>query len=354
MTTSKATMKRTTTAAKPRARAKAKNLAAIVTSARADDKPSPKLVDAARRTVTRAELALSNLAAAKRIAKVSTREMAKAGSHAVLILPDAHFPFNDEAATDLAIKIAEVVRPTRIVSLGDTIEAAAWTAHPPRSVAEEATHKFSLEIEQAGAWIDQVRNAAGTGASWAYLEGNHEAHVERECLRLGSIGRAVADLVSPKNLLMRGRPWMSWTPYVEAAVTGRRPAAVRGSGMSHFSICSDLWAIHGWSMAKNFAQKNLELARSISICGGHVHRVQSVTERDIVTGKLLHSWSPGCLSVLQPSWHHLSPTSTWGHGISLVYAEDACLRKRDPKWTPYTVTINRGHCVLPGGTSVHA
>lgn len=336
-----------------RARTKRRNLAAIVKSARAVDVPSARLVDAARRTTTRADLALSNLAAARRIAKVSTRELAKAGSHAVLILPDAHFPFNDEAATDIAIKIAEVVRPARIVSLGDTIEAAAWTAHPPRSVAEEATHKFSLEIEQAGAWIDRVRTAARTSPSWAYLEGNHEAHVERECLRLGAIGRAVADLVSPKNLLMRGRPWMSWTPYVEPYPKERRPPAhLRGGAMAHHKICSDLWAIHGWSLARNFAQKNLEMARSISLVCGHVHRAQAVTERNIVTGKLLHSWSPGCLSVLQPSWHHLTPTSQWSNGLSLVYAENDCLTKADPKWTPYTIAISRGEAVLPGGTSI--
>lgn len=361
MTTSKATMKRTTTATKPatknatvqpRARAKAKNLAAIVTSARAEDRPSPKLVDRVRRTQTRAELALSNLAAAKRIAKVSTREVAKAGSHAVLIVPDAHFPFNDEAATDLAIKIAEVVRPTRIVSLGDTIEAAAWTAHPPRSVAEEATHKFSLEIEQAGAWIDRVRDAAGTGASWAYLEGNHEAHVERECLRLGSIGRAVADLVSPKNLLMRGRPWLGWTPYVEAYNPGRRAPSRSGSGLSYFAVTSDLWAIHGWSLAKNFAQKNLELVRNKSVCSGHAHRIQSVTERDPVSGKLLHSWSPGCLSKLQPAWAHAGGPTAWSHGVSIAFCEDECLTKPDPRWTPYTITISRGEAVLPGGTSL--
>ena len=331
---------------------KQRNLAAIITASRRED-VTPALTAARRATAARVAVANENLAAAKRIAKVSTREVAKAGSHAVLIVPDAHFPFNDQAATDLVVKIAELVRPARIVSLGDTLEAAAWTCHAPRSIPEEAVHKFSLEVEQAGAWIDRVRSAARTEPSWAYLEGNHEAHVERECLRLGSIGRAISDLVSPKNLLQRNRPWMSWTPYVAANNPDRRAPARSGAGLSHFSICSDLWAIHGWSMAKNFAQKNLELARSISICGGHVHRVQSVTERDIVSGKLLHSWSPGCLSVLQPSWHHLSPTSTWGHGISLVFAEDACLRKRDPKWTPYTVTINRGQCVLPGGTSIH-
>jgi hypothetical protein len=302
----------------------------------------------------RAELALRNLAAAGRIAKVTTREVAKSGNHAVLVLPDAHFPFNDEAACDIAVQIARIVRPTRIVSLGDTIEAAAWTAHPPRSVPEEATHKFSHEIETAGAWIDRVRDAAGTSPSWAYLEGNHEAHIERECLRLGAIGRAVSDLVSPRNLLTRGRPWMSWTPYVEPYAKERRPTAhLRGGGMAHHKICSDLWAVHGWSIAKHVAQKHLELARTFSVIAGHSHRVQSVTERILDTGKLVRAWSSGCLSNLQPAWHHGSPT-TWSHAVSLVYCEDACLTKIDPKWEPYVIAINRGEAVLPGGTSVRA
>ena len=329
---------------------KQRNLAAIITASRRED-ATPALTAARRATAARVAVADANLAAAKRIAKVSTREVAKAGSHAVLIVPDAHFPFNDQAATDLVVKIAELVRPARIVSLGDTLEAAAWTCHAPRSIPEEAVHKFSLEVEQAGAWIDRVRAASGGVASWAYLEGNHEAHVERECLRLGSIGRAISDLVSPKNLLMRGRPWMSWTPYVAAAIKGRKPVG-RMQGLSHHLICSDLMAVHGWSVAKHAAQKHMDLLRGgQSAVHGHTHRAQSVTERDIVTGKLVHAWSPGCLSTLQPAWAHLSPT-VWSHGISLAYCEDACLRKRNPKWTPYTVAINRGECVLPGGTTL--
>lgn len=346
---------------------KAKNLSKIVGSWPGAAKPKPPmkrddlyapfgtvpLSAAAIEAHKRAELALRNIAAAGRIAKVTTREVAKSGNHAVLILPDAHFPFNDEAACDIAVQIARIVRPTRIVSLGDTIEAAAWTAHPPRSVPEEATHKFSHEIETAGAWIDRVREAAGTNPSWAYLEGNHEAHIERECLRLGAIGRAVSDLVSPRNLLTRGRPWMTWTPYVEPYPKERRPPALqRGSGMAHHRICSDLIAIHGWSTAKHVAQNHLEKMRGGGSCVfGHVHRAQSVTERTL-EGKLVHAWSPGCLSKLQPSWAHTNGPTIWSHGISICYCEDACLTKRDPNWRHYIVSIDRGEAVLPGGTSI--
>lgn len=327
-----------------------------LSAAKPDDLYAPggtvPLSAAAREAHVRCELAARNLEAARRMAKVTTCEQAKSGNHVVLVLPDAHFPFNDPAATDLVIKIAEVIRPSRIVSLGDTIEAAAWTMHSPRSYAEEATHAFSLEIAEAGAWIDRVRRAAAVEPSWAYLEGNHEAHVERECIRLGAIGRAVADLVSPKRLLMRTRPWMSWTPYVKPYSQGR-PATShpRGGGLAHHKITSDLWAVHGWSIAKNAAQKHLDMMRGSASCVfGHVHKMQSVTEHNIVTDKLVRAWSTGCLSNLQPPW--MATPTTWSHGVSAVFCEDACLRRPDPKWTAYPIEIDRGGCVLPRGTSI--
>ena len=69
---------------------KQRNLAAIITASRRED-ATPALTAARRATAARVAVANENLAAAKRIAKVSTREVAKAGSHAVLIVSASEF-----------------------------------------------------------------------------------------------------------------------------------------------------------------------------------------------------------------------------------------------------------------------
>lgn len=315
-------------------------------------------VEAVRRHLE-AEAAIQAQRVASRASKVTARECAKAGSHAVLILPDAHHPHADPECMAIVERVAALVRPRRIVILGDWLECAAFTAHPPRSIAEEALHAYSVEIDSCAASIDRIVKAAGgVGPGGveevAYVEGNHEAHVERECIRLGAIGRAVQDLISPRRLLTRGRPWLKWTPYVEHYAQGRRPPAhLRGGGMPHYKIARDLWAIHGWSTATHAAAKHLDMARSVSIVHGHTHRQQSVTRRCLENGRIVKAWSPGCLSDLQPAWAHTAPTD-WVWGVSIAFCANDCLTAENPRWTDYTVTINRGECVLPGGTSVRA
>jgi len=295
-----------------------------------------------------------------RPARASDRrhETAKVGSHVVLVLPDMHHPFADPAAMAAVLAIAEAVRPTRIVSLGDSVECAAFSAHPARSVAEQAIHEFSHELETCGAWIDRISAAAGPQLEWwDYLYGNHEQHVERECLRLGSIGLAVRSMIEPSIVLGRNRPRLRFTPYIADYAKGRRPAShLRGgSSMAHHKITNDLIAVHGWTIARHAAQVHLDKVKTCSLVHGHTHRPQEATGRLWDSDKLIRAWSPGCLSLLQPAWHHSTPTE-WAHGVDVIFCKDDCLTagNRDPAWTHYTISIVNGETTLPGGTRVGA
>ncbi len=323
---------------------------------------SPAAVEAHRRA--EAEARAASIAApakpARRPARASDRrrETAKDGSHVVLVLPDMHHPFADPAAMAAVLAIAKAVKPTRIVSLGDSVECAAFSAHPARSVAEQAIHDFAHELETCGAWIDRICEAAGPQLeSWQYLYGNHEQHVERECIRLGAIGLAVRSMIEPSIVLGRGRPLLRFTPYIADYAKDRRPAShLRGgASMAHHKITNDLIAVHGWTIARNAAQVHLDKVKTCSLIHGHTHRQQSATGRLWDSDKILKAWSPGCLSLLQPAWHHSSPTE-WVHGLDVIYCKDDCLAKgnRDPAWTNFTVTIVNGETVLPHGTKVAA
>lgn len=264
----------------------------------------------------------------------SRAETAKDGSHAVLILPDAHFPYQDAAAMEVAEATAALIRPRRIVILGDWLDCAGFSSHPVKSAAEEAVHDYQEELQGCAAQIDRLYKLSGA-QEVVFIEGNHEQRVERECRRLGQVGKAIHSMLSPSSVLGQNRPWLTWVPYVPM-----------GGGLQRYEVANDLWAIHGWSIATHAAAKHLDLARTVSVVYGHTHRQQLATNRLLDTGKIVKAWSPGCLSSTQPAWAHTSPT-TWCTGLSVVFCSDD---RR--KWTDYIVTIENGTAVLPGGTSI--
>jgi UDP-2,3-diacylglucosamine pyrophosphatase LpxH len=270
---------------------------------------------------------------------------ARTGSHAVVILPDLHLPTHDRHALRVVLKACEKIKPRRIVILGDWIDAAFASGHPVSS-REEAEVSGSRggyiqnEIEPCRRLLAELETYA---EEIIYLEGNHEFRVERLITREGGSWLAVPSLVLPRNLISKDRTKkFKWIPYQHNAAKGDNYS------LPHYKIADGLIAVHGWSVAKNAAAKHLDMVRGYSIVHGHTHRAQSQTIRHPMTGRILKGWSPGCLSALQPMWMHTAPTE-WVHGFSVVYCRDNL-----SAWTSYTVTIDRGKCILPDGTKVES
>lgn len=265
----------------------------------------------------------------------------RSGSHAVMVFPDLHLPVHDRQALRVAVRAFEKIRPRRVVILGDWMDVAFATAHPVNSREEAENGRGSYyrnEIEPCRRLLAQFEEVA---EEVVYLEGNHEFRVERMIAREGGAWLAVPELVLPSRLLSQGRKKaFKWVPY--------QHNAAQGYCLPHYKIADGLIAVHGWSTAKNSAAKHLELVRGYSIVHGHTHRAQSHLIRHPMTGNVLQGWSPGCLSQLQPLWSHTAPTE-WVHGFSVIYC-----RNDLSAWTSYTVTIDRGQCILPDGTKIVA
>lgn len=265
------------------------------------------------------------------------------GSHAVLILPDLHLPLHDKAALRVVLRAYEKIKPSRVVILGDWLDAAFASSHPVSS-REEAEKNGSTggylqnEIEPCRRILEQLEEHSD---EVIYLEGNHEFRVERLISRERGAWLAIPDLVLPSKLLSVGRKEkFTWVPYQHEAT------AKTAYRLPHYKIAEGLIAVHGWSTAKNAAAKHLELVRGYSIVYGHTHRAQAESIRHPMTGHVLKSWSPGCLSSLQPMWMHTKPTE-WVHGFSVVYC-----RNDLSAWTAYTITIDHDQCILPDGTKI--
>lgn len=256
-------------------------------------------------------------------------------SFSCMVLPDLHVPAFDPGALGAVLLAHEALKPKETVILGDWLDCETWSSHPPKSLAEDRAKSFhKSEIQPVNRILDRFElNSERT----IYLAGNHEDRVERKLVELGSLGKSISDLCSPKTLLAEDRSQK--LRYIDYT---REPTAP----MPHYKIAEDLIAVHGWSFARHAAAKHLEIAKSWSVLFGHCHRQQAHVSRDPISGRVLRASSPGCLSLLQPLYLQHNP-SEWSHGFELVWVSN------DKKsWTSYTVMIRDGVCVLPGGLKI--
>jgi predicted phosphodiesterase len=253
-----------------------------------------------------------------------------------VVVPDMHFPFQDQAAVDVVIKTVELLKPARVVQLGDIVDCAVFSVHGPNDIRDVRADSFlTQEIAPARKFIDQMLKHCKL---YVQMAGNHEYRVDRWALRQGPVGLAVHDLVSPEYLLGAGRTKaeFQWVPYTNTA-----------SPTSYYSITEHLIAVHGWSFAKNAAQVHLDKARTRSIIYGHTHRYQTASTRDPFSHEVLKAFSPGTLSVLQPLYFTGGSPTDWVHGFSLIYTS-----RNKQKFSEYCVTIDNGSCVLPDSRQI--
>lgn len=251
------------------------------------------------------------------------------GYHVVMVLPDLHLPNHDEEALESVLAAHSFIKPKRTIILGDWLDAGAFATHQPKSVAELAAVDFKRdEIDPCNRILDILQQNTDL---LVYIEGNHEARVERTAVAANARSpmAAVLGLVSPKALLSAGRRRFIWIDYFEK--------------LSHYKITDDLWAFHGWSHGSNVAETHLKYLMTVSGVFGHVHRLQSAARRNKVTNKIIKAWTPGCLCKLQPLYATSTPTD-WIHGYSLIY-----VKNDGSHWFDYTVRIDNGKTVLPGG-----
>ena len=193
--------------------------------------------------------------------------------------------------------------------LGDHLDCGGTFSTHQRSYTNELTESYADDVAATNEFLDLIQKASPKARIY-YLEGNHEAHIERFCSRtFVSHKDAVKVLghVGPKAVLRLKERGISYyersTQYMGISI----PGTIR-LGKCFFT--------HGISAAKHAA--SVHLARfGANVVFGHVHRSQSVIERS-VSKDAFGSWCPGTLAKLQPLYVHTAPT-TWSHGYGVQF-----------------------------------
>lgn len=95
------------------------------------------------------------------------------GRKTALIIPDAQYPYHDDAALDAAMRVAEAIRPDLIVWLGDNLDLSEMG----RFLTEP---RFAGSTQGAlDALHARLAQFAALGAEQKYLAGNHEARLAK-------------------------------------------------------------------------------------------------------------------------------------------------------------------------------
>lgn len=235
------------------------------------------------------------------------------GSYIRLIIPDSHGEHVDWGFANAMIQDIEPLAPEikEVVWLGDHLDCGgAFNAHQ-RNYSHEMTESYRSDVFGARRLINMVRERTPFAAHH-YLEGNHEAHVERFLARnfqRFEDAEFLLDLIGPRAVLnldaLDIRYYRSSLMHQDLTLPG----------LIQLGKC---FFIHGVSVAKNATSATLD-AIGDNVVHGHTHRAQSSIQRT-ATSAALGGWCPGTLAKLQPLYMHTKPTN-WSGGYAFQFVE---------------------------------
>ncbi len=253
-----------------------------------------------------------------------------------VIVPDSHGYYQDPRAVTAFLGDLHTIDPDEIVMIGDHVDVSGlFSGHMPSYVAENE-YSYEGDITATEAFLDAIQKRAPR-ARIVYLEGNHEAHVERWISRTVAHTRdaeAMRALQAPEarlRLKERGIRFVRRAEFHDGL-------SVRGTirlGKCHFT--------HG-SMASKFATAAHLAKFGACVVHGHTHRAQAHVVRTVASDAI-GAWCPGTLSALQPLYRHTDPTDwTHGYGLQAVAKDGRFLHMNLPivnGWSGFRLLLGR-------------
>ena len=244
-----------------------------------------------------------------------TKSKAQKKAHVRVIIPDTHGCFIDPEAASVFLEDLEALNAKCSVWIGDHIDCGGFLAqHHTWGYVAEADYTFEQDIDAANDFIDKVQSVV-PGIQHHYLEGNHEARIEKWCVTSALRQKRDAAFLlkhfgtfNQLHLKKRGiNFYKQGEKYMDLPV----PATIR-LGHCYFT--------HGSKNAKHSADKMLD-AFGACVVFGHNHRSQEFSGATVKEG-MIRAWCPGCLCRQQPLWKHTDP-SNWNHGYGVQLVADS-------------------------------
>jgi predicted phosphodiesterase len=211
----------------------------------------------------------------------------------VVALFDQHYPYQDDAVINSAIKLIKREKPDRVIIGGDVCDFFQLSRF---NAGYERLDTLQWEIDLANDFRKRVRDAAPDHAVIDEVEGNHDNRIRSYVARQG---RALASLkaLRPESLFGYDEYGINFHP---------------GCG---FLLRPDFLVKHGTAVSAipGGTARNELLGNMVSGISGHVHRAEQSTR---VAYRTLQWTVAGCMCRLTPDY--ITGRPNWTQGILLV------------------------------------
>jgi len=247
-----------------------------------------------------------------------------------LVIPDSHGEHIDVPARDAFLADVKLLDPGEIVLLGDHLDCGGTFSAHQRSYTNEMTESYQDDVNAANRFLDALQRRAPR-AKYHYLEGNHEAHVERWASREFASHKdaeMALEYFGPEAVLRLKDRGIKYYRRSKQYMGLSIPGAIR-LGKCCF--------VHGIAASKHATYTHL-VRFGTNVVHGHTHRRQSAGERTVMSDGF-EAWCPGTLAKLQPLYAHTSPTS-WSHGYGVQFVA------KSGRFLHVNVPIHRGKSLL--------
>lgn len=250
-----------------------------------------------------------------------------------VVVPDSHGCFIEAPAAKAFIEDCKYLDPDEVVMLGDHVDCSSIFSTHPRNYLDDMVYSYEEDLAAADRFVGQIEAAAPRASKYGrihYIEGNHEAHVERwisRTLQHAKDAEAMRDVLAPDRRLRLKERGIKF--YRSAQFYSGLP--IRGAVKLGKCIF-----LHGYRASKYATAGHLD-DLATNLVHGHTHRSQSHIKRTI-SGEI-GAWCPGTLAQLQPLYQHTSQ-SAWSHGYGLQVVE------ADGSFCHINVPIARGKSML--------
>ena len=212
----------------------------------------------------------------------------------ILGLFDIHAPYHSISAITAALDYAKKEKPDAVVLGGDFFDFHGLSKY----MTDPRKKNFAEELEIGCQLLTAIQKA--TNCKIYYKYGNHDERYQH-------------------YLWMKAGELNGVEDFKLETIISKRVSGITFIGDKRIMKAGELNLVHGHEFASsiispvNIARGLYLRAKANSICGHH-HRSSEHTEQDI-NGKIVTTWSVGCLSELHPQY---MPINSWNHGFCII------------------------------------